>query len=65
MAKTHPTQVEEFSDDEEHFFEFFDRAYEKVLSQAESWERSDSLRVSPFGEQRRTRSLVNVAYAFH
>ena len=65
MVKTHPKLVFEFSEDEELFFEVYDRAYEKVLSQADSWERSVSLSVSPFWEQRGTRSLVNTANVFH
>ena len=46
MKKTHRHYVFDFSEDEEHFFKVFDRAYEKVLSQAESWEGSDLLSVS-------------------
>ena len=63
MRVTHPGFVFDFSEDEELFFEEFDHAYEKVLTQQDSWEKSDQLSQTPFANSG-IRNLVNSAYAF-
>ena len=47
MVNTHPHYVHDFKMDEELFFEEFDRAYEKVITQVGSWEKSNQLSVAP------------------
>ena len=63
MADTHSKYVFDFADDEDYFFEEFDHAYEKVLTQQETWEESDQLSPLPFANSG-IRNLVNSAYAF-
>ena len=47
MKFTHPVLIQEFDLDEEHFFEVFDRAYEKVVTQARTPQESRVLSNEP------------------
>ena len=49
MKSTHPILIQEFDLDEEHFFEVFDRAYEKVVTQSRTLEESSLLSVGISG----------------
>ena len=62
MKDTHFGFVSEFAQNEDLFFEEYDRAHEKVISQSATWRQSD--RLSPAPQNNGLRSLINDEYAY-